>query len=150
MKLLAWIVKTPKKHKKLNYLHDIIMRRQIDIAFVMETKSNQEMSHKRLNSLPFRIKYIRSSIGLKGGSQLTWNREVELDIIEVSEFHLYATIQKINKENFWTAFIQAPYTIEEIANFWKNMDRLFRDKNRELFLVTLTNIVMLRENGVSL
>lgn len=89
----------------LKFYHLVKVQR-LSIIFIMETKRMQSVMKMVKCKVGFQNYFLINPTGCKGGLALPWREEVELYLVNYSNFHIHVQInvKKLQRKWFFTGF----------------------------------------------
>ncbi|OMO74878.1 Endonuclease/exonuclease/phosphatase [Corchorus olitorius] len=104
MNLLSWNVRGLGQPLTVSYGRDMVLRNNVQICFLMETKASVTKASKLVKNWGFECWEGTSANGLSGGTLLLWKPEVNVEILSINKNLLSAYIICENK-SFWLTCI---------------------------------------------
>lgn len=86
------------------------------VVYLIETKVQQKWMEQIKRKLAMKNGLMINPIGLKGGLAILWDEEVDLEIINLSSFHIHTKINNTGNPQFWhlTGFYDNPETSKDM------------------------------------
>ncbi|KAJ0095078.1 hypothetical protein Patl1_15890 [Pistacia atlantica] len=123
MKTLCWNARGLGNPRGIRNLCDLVKWEGPDVLFLQETRLSVHNMEKCKYKIGFSNCFAVSAIGRKGGIALMWGRDVDLTILNYSDFHVHATILD-SMVNGGKWFVTAVYGYPETHLRYKTWDLL--------------------------
>ena len=101
MNPLSWNCRGLGNPWAVKALHDLVRRWNPKIVFLMETKLKKNRMERIKNRIGFANGLIVSNVGRSGGIALLWTREINLEVISYTRFHVNAVISETSSDYKW-------------------------------------------------
>ena len=112
MSFLNWNYLGLGNHRTLNALKEVIMIKDPNIVFLMETKSDRDWLQKVRDRCGFKQGLIVPSVGNSGGLALFWKNELQVNVIKYSLSNIDVEVNSGDAIGWWhlTGFYLNPDT----------------------------------------
>ena len=101
MNPLSWNCRGLGNPWAVKALHDLVWRWNPKIVFLMETKLKKNRMERIKNRIGFANGLIVSNVGRSGGIALLWTREINMEVISYTRFHVNAVISETISDYKW-------------------------------------------------
>ena len=135
MSLLSWNCRGLGNPQTVNTLKKVIRLEDLNLVFLMKTKSDEEWVKIARNQCGFKDSHVVPSDGLKGGLALFWKSDIKVDVLNSSLSFIDALIKGGDRIGCWhlTGFYGHPETSQRVES-WRLLNSL-RDVSQLPWLV---------------
>ena len=118
MSLLSWNCQELGNPQTVNTLKKVIWLEDLNLVFLMKTKSDEEWVKIARNQCGFKDSHVVPSDGLKGGLALFWKSDIKVDVLNSSLSFIDALIKGGDRIGCWhlIGFYGHPETSQRVES----------------------------------
>ncbi|KAJ4782681.1 Endonuclease/exonuclease/phosphatase family protein [Rhynchospora pubera] len=124
MNIIGWNCRGIGGPRKYQFIKDLLNSTQADILFLSETKASTDRMKKFIPTLPLKNHAFYASKGLSGGIALCWSDTINLQVLEVTQNHIWAKIIYPYKPPWYLIGVYGDPTRTYNKKFWDYLQQI--------------------------
>ncbi|GMJ04155.1 hypothetical protein HRI_004084700 [Hibiscus trionum] len=141
MTILAWNVMGMGNKKTVLALKNSIFKFNSSIIFLGETKQKEKYMERLRMRMNFYNSFYFDPIGIAGGLDLCWKKEVVVSILQAEKNFINSEISVNEEEAWYNTFIYGPSYYDEKEKFWQSLSSLRGRNQKRWCIIGDSNIV---------